>query len=330
MSQDAIQKPRSSSKFHFVAGLTTGILSATLLQPADLLKTRLQQSRSTTLLPTLRSILAGPDALRRLWRGTLPSVIRTGFGSALYFSSLNALRSGAASSNVLANTVIVESATGVSATSSSLPVLSKTANLTTGAIARASAGLVLMPVTVIKVRYESSFYSYKSITGAATAIFKQDGFRGFFAGFGATAVRDAPYAGLYVVFYEESKSWMSSLSRHAPLLSTEDMGQGKAALREMTAARSVPINFISGIQAAALATAITNPFDAVKTRLQLLPGKYGNMITAGKRMVREEGWRSLMDGLGLRMGRKAISSALAWTVYEELVRKAEVGLNVAI
>ena len=40
-------------------------------------------------------------------------------------------------------------------------------------------------------------------------------------------------------------------------------------------------------------------------------------------MVREEGVRSLFDGLGLRMGRKAMSSALAWTLYEELVRRAE-------
>ena len=40
-------------------------------------------------------------------------------------------------------------------------------------------------------------------------------------------------------------------------------------------------------------------------------------------MVREEGVRCLFDGLGLRMGRKALSSALAWTLYEELIRRAE-------
>jgi len=40
-------------------------------------------------------------------------------------------------------------------------------------------------------------------------------------------------------------------------------------------------------------------------------------------MLREEGFRSLMDGLGLRMGRKAMSSALAWTLYEELISRAE-------
>ena len=250
------------------------------------------------------------------------------------------MRKSVASRNALASKGIVEgTGVGEAPKSSNLPVLSKTANLTTGAIARASAGLVLMPLTVVKVRFESSLYSYRSLLGATTAIFKQEGFGGFFSGFGATAIRDAPYAGLYVVFYEEGKKWISSLSQHTtttttttttPLLSGREASESKAAVHEMAAAKSVPINFVSGIFAAALATAITNPFDAVKTRLQLMPGRYGNMVTAGPRMVREEGWRSLMDGLGLRMGRKAVSSALAWTIYEELVRRAEGELGAAI
>lgn len=91
----------------------------------------------------------------------------------------------------------------------------------------------------------------------------------------------------------------------------------------MTSSTSLSINFLSGVLAAGFATAITNPFDAVKTRLQLMPGKYGNMIIAARRMIKEDGVRSLFDGLGLRMGRKALSSALAWTLYEELIRRAE-------
>ncbi len=168
-----------------------------------------------------------------------------------------------------------------------------------------------MPITVIKVRYESSLYSYKSLLGAGSAILKHEGVKGFFSGFGATAIRDAPYAGLYVVFYEQSKRRLSQLKNV-----TVSSG-------EMKTASSAPINFISGILAAGLATAITNPFDAVKTRLQLMPGKYANMVQATRQMVREEGARTLLDGLGLRMGRKAVSSALAWTLYEELVRRAE-------
>jgi len=54
-----------------------------------------------------------------------------------------------------------------------------------------------------------------------------------------------------------------------------------------------------------------------------MPHKYGNMVQASKKMLAEEGMRSMFDGLGIRIARKAMSSALAWTVYEELIRRAE-------
>lgn len=294
------------------------MLSASLLQPADLLKTRVQQSGSASLLRTFQDIIRGPNSLKQLWRGTLPSVIRTGFGSALYFSTLNALRQRIARSNILTSTGFVVARHGnLRTSSSSLPQLSNVANLATGAAARASAGFIMMPVTIIKVRYESSLYSYKSMWGAATAILKSEGIKGFFSGFGATAIRDAPYAGLYVLFYEQAKQRFSQLRDSAPAVSTLGL-QGA-----QTSSKSVSINFLSGVLAAGLATAITNPFDAIKTRLQLMPGRYGNMIKATQRMIKEDGFKSLFDGLGIRMGRKAISSALAWTLYEELVRRAE-------
>jgi solute carrier family 25, member 38 len=294
--------------FHFAAGLASGVSSAVLLQPADLLKTRVQQSRSSALLPVLRSILSGPHPVTSLWRGTVPSALRTGFGSALYFTSLHTLR------QLVANNTSKGIPTTISAGSSVLPKLSSTQNMLTGASARVFAGLILMPVTVIKVRYESDLYNYKSIFSASSNIYRTEGIRGFFTGFGATAVRDAPYAGLYVVFYEASKSfifrWSSSTSAAAgsdskPILSNP------------------AINAASGVFAGITATTLTNPFDAVKTRLQLLPQKYGNMLKAITLMLKEDGIKSFFDGLGLRMGRKAISSALAWTVYEELIGRAE-------
>lgn len=180
-----------------------------------------------------------------------------------------------------------------------------------------SAGFVITPVTVIKVRYESSFYSYKSLWGAASAIWKTEGPKGFLSGFGATAVRDAPYAGLYVVFYEQCKSRLTKLQN-------KSTSQGTANMHNMRSGKSVTINFLAGIVAACLATTITNPFDAIKTRLQLMPDRYRNMVKASQLMVTEDGFRSFFDGLGLRIGRKAISSALTWTLYEELVRRAEV------
>ncbi len=307
-----------SSASHFVAGLGSGVLSAVLLQPADLLKTRVQQSGSTSLLSTIREISQGPRPLKQFWRGTIPSTLRTGIGSALYFTSLNALRQHVARSSLLQSSGVVRTRNGrINSSSSSLPRLSNLANLTTGAIARASVGFIMMPITVIKVRYESNYYTYRSIRDAGTSILRSEGFKGFFSGFGATAIRDAPYAGLYVLFYEECKRRLSALRQVAPT------SLNTAMQDEMKGSTSASINFLSGVLAAGLATAITNPFDAIKTRLQVMPVKYGNMVKAGRRMVQEDGIKSLFDGLGLRMARKAMSSALAWTLYEELIRRAE-------
>lgn len=192
--------------------------------------------------------------------------------------------------------------------SSALPKLSNVANLTTGALARVAAGLIVNPVTVLKVRYESSHYAYTSLARAAKDILHKEGARGFFAGFGVTAVRDAPYAGLYVLVYEQAKARLNGFTSNNSTTS---------------ATGSATINFVSGVLAAVAATTMTNPFDAIKTRLQIAPRRYRNMLNAGRIMLRDEGIRSMFRGLSLRLSRKAVSSALTWTLYEEIVRRAE-------
>lgn len=335
--------------YHFVAGLGSGLLSAVLLQPIDLLKTRVQQSGHHSLRIALREIRGAPSLIPALWRGATPSALRTGFGSAIYFTSLNAIRTEVSRVPFLAEEVVVADhnnstlqgpagadartggSGGSSRHSSSLVKLSNTGNLLAGSVARTFAGMLLMPLTVIKVRYESNMYSYSSIASAARDIYTVEGARGFFSGFGATAIRDAPHAGLYVLFYEQSKKQLSRLYGGSGDVEEGIQGGGAARLGRsgggtMGMPTAATINFTSGVIAGAGCSVITNPFDAVKTRIQLQPGEYRNMFHAIHRMVTREGMRSLLDGLALRMSRKAVSSALAWTVYEELVRRAEVTL----
>lgn len=246
--------------------------------------------------------------LAGLWRGTVPSALRTGFGSALYFTSLNAIRQQAAKTSKLSHQT--STATG----SSALPTLGNTANLVSGAAARTLAGFILMPLTVIKVRFESNLYSYPSVWAAAKGIRATDGFRGFFSGFGATAMRDAPYAGTYVLVYEMLKPRVGRLL--TSLSSAED---GQVNMQSSVASS---VNFTSAALAAVTCSIVSNPFDAVKTRIQLQPQSYKHSAQAVVKMVTEDGFRSLWDGLALRMSRKALSSALAWTVYEELIRRS--------
>ncbi|KAL8304349.1 hypothetical protein RB597_004433 [Gaeumannomyces tritici] len=348
-------KGGSKSSFHFVAGLGSGVLSAALLQPIDLLKTRVQQSGHHSLARSLAEIRASPAGLRGLWRGTVPSALRTGFGSALYFSSLNAIRKAAAVNipflavpppssgasrqdgrpHVAGGSSSSNGSKGGDSSSSRLVKLSNTGNMLAGATARGFAGFVLMPLTVIKVRYESSLYAYRSIAGAGRDILRSEGPRGFFAGFGATAIRDAPYAGLYVLLYEQAKRRLSALSSSRSVGDDDGGNDGKNKNNNnnnnnnrMGVSRAAAVNFSSGVLAATACSVVSNPFDAVKTRIQLQPHRYRNMLRAAATMLAEEGARSLWDGLALRMTRKALSSALAWTVYEELIMRAELSWSV--
>ncbi|KAH0603647.1 uncharacterized protein H6S33_007306 [Morchella sextelata] len=302
-------RKKALTKSHFLSGGASGILSAVLLQPADLLKTRIQQappsgSATATLIATVRTIIRSDTPIRSLWRGTVPSALRTGVGSAIYFSALNTVRTSVAKSRLLPG-----DANALKTGSSALPVLSPLGNLLTGAGTRAAVGYVVMPITIIKVRYESSMYKYTSMLQAVKDILRVEGFRGFFSGWGATAIRDAPYAGLYILFYEQSKKSLSILYSTG---------------RKMDNSVAAMINTVSGAGAGALATAITNPFDALKTRIQVDPGRYRNLWQAAKLVVTEESGRmrgrALFDGLGLRIARKAVSSAVVWTIYEGLVR----------
>ncbi|KAF7543849.1 hypothetical protein G7Z17_g10415 [Cylindrodendrum hubeiense] len=298
----------ANSAHHFVSGLGSGVASAVILQPLDLLKTRVQQSGNSSLAATLGELRQSSSLVQALWRGTVPSALRTGFGSALYFTSLNAIRQHAQRTGILGRRLQPQNG------SSALPSLSNSANLVSGAVARTFAGFVLMPLTVIKVRFESSLYSYPTLLTAAADIRRANGWRGFFSGFGATALRDAPYAGMYVLFYEMLKKRLGSLA--APATSTGNT-PGK-----MQATLASSVNFTSAMLAGGACSVVSNPFDAVKTRIQLQPQLYRNIWHACYKMVTHEGARSLWDGLALRMSRKALSSALAWTVYEELIRRA--------
>ena len=60
------------------------------------------------------------------------------------------------------------------------------------------------------------------------------------------------------------------------------------------------------------------PFDVAKTRIQLEPAKYRNLIHALVKVVRDEGFRGYFAGTAPRILRKALSSAITWTLYSLL------------
>ncbi|ODV93438.1 hypothetical protein PACTADRAFT_30882, partial [Pachysolen tannophilus NRRL Y-2460] len=292
------------TRTHLISGFTGGLTSAVALQPFDLLKTRIQQTRHATL----KSALGELHSVRELWRGTLPSALRTSIGSALYLTFLNSSRSYLFNKRHLENGH--EYIHGKEAPSSSrLPKLSAAENLLTGMFARTAIGFVTMPITIIKVRYESRSYNYSSIYEAASSILKNEGIKGCFSGFWATAARDAPYAGLYVLFYEKLKVIFAKAA-YTPYEVGKDYNTSESAL----------INSSSAIIAASCSTLITGPFDTIKTVMQLDPKLNHSLKSTVVNLYKSGGFIRFFDGMSLRLIRKGCSAGISWCIYEELIK----------
>lgn len=65
-----------------------------------------------------------------------------------------------------------------------------------------------MQVTVFVCPLQSGKYGYESVYGALRNIYRTEGARGLFRGLTATLLRDAPFSGIYLMFYTQTKKVM--------------------------------------------------------------------------------------------------------------------------
>lgn len=330
---------------HLLAGAIAGLVSAVTLQPFDLLKTRLQQQQLTTkqeVRTTLTKELKKLTRVKDLWRGTLPSTLRTSIGAGLYFTTLSKMRTSWGEYKQSKDSSI-----NLKSNSSILPKLTAMENLTTGFIARGIVGYITMPITIIKTRFESNLYNYNSMYEGILGIYLDDkkqqqqirnpsinkgvggvggggSWKNFFKGSVATLARDCPYAGLYVLTYEAFKNDLIPLiipNSSLSLSSSSSSSSSSSLFVFNDNNRSSIINSTAAVLAASTCTTITAPFDAIKTRLQLTNEEGGSMTTVLKKMLREDGGiKNLFRGLLLRLGRKGISAGISWCIYEELIK----------
>ncbi|KAI9004131.1 mitochondrial carrier domain-containing protein [Gaertneriomyces semiglobifer] len=286
------ERPTHRRHVHAFGGAISGLTSCVLLQPLDLVCFALDPTnpallRNFTLWSTAWDVIRR-DSVWGLWRGTWPTILRNVPGSGMYFATLKEIQL------LLGG---LRNATGDRLLSDG------TVNLIGGAAARVTVGLIVMPITVIKVRYESNLYNYTSTWQATQSILKNEGVAGLFRGFGATALRDAPHAGVYVLFYENCKKLAAGL-----------LGSQSTQLTPM-------IHMGSGLVSGVAATVITNPFDVIKTRMQLKPTDYPSTLHSISKITKEEGFRGFFSGIMPRLLRKTFSSAITWTIYEEIISR---------
>ncbi|XP_070579774.1 mitochondrial glycine transporter B-like [Ptychodera flava] len=266
----------------FIAGSVSGTCSTVLFQPLELLKTKLQapikvgHHGNTGLVTTFVKVVRN-ERILALWRGLVPSIVRCVPGVGMYFCSLYWLKT---------------------ATGYTDPTPLQAVCL--GAGSRCVAGLALLPITVVKTRYESGRFNYKGVTGAIKHIYTHEGARGLYSGMTATLLRDVPFSGLYLMFYLQTK---------------------KLVTPDQFSNRAIPlVHFGCGIVAGILASGLTQPADVVKTHMQLYPSKYRGTIHATKAIIQMHGPKGLFRGMVPRCLRRTLMAAMAWTVYEQAMK----------
>lgn len=208
-------------------------------------------------------------------------MLRTVPGVGLYFCSLNCLQTHfCAASQPTALQAIIFGITG-----------------------RTFVGAVFIPITVVKTRFESGVFHYKSISEAVKLTYLNEGARGLSSGLLPTLLRDAPFSGLYFMFYSQLKK----------LIIPNNSG--------VTTHSSTPFSvFFCGLNAGLLASFITHPADVIKTKMQLYPKSSKSFTSTTLSIFKEKGVQGFFSGLAPRMIRRTLMSAMAWTVYEQIMK----------
>ncbi|KAJ8001900.1 hypothetical protein DPEC_G00174210 [Dallia pectoralis] len=274
----------------FMCGSLSGTCSTLLFQPLDLVKTRLQTMQNnrkpgapkvgmmTVLIQVVRT-----ENFLALWKGVSPSFVRCIPGVGIYFSTFYCLKQH-----------FIQDVRGPNAGEAVL----------LGAGARSVAGVCMLPVTVVKTRFESGRYNYLSVMGALKSMCKTEGTRALFSGLPATLLRDAPFSGIYVMFYSQTK-------RSLP--------------QEVSSSPIAPlVNFGCGVVAGVLASLATQPADVVKTHIQVSSAHWTTKHAVGF-IYKEHGLSGFFRGAVPRSLRRTLMAAMAWTVYEQLM--ARMGLK---
>ena len=141
----------------------------------------------------------------------------------------------------------------------------------------------------------------------------------------ATILRDAPYSGLYLMFYNQAKDSVKlflvkhSSSSYSSPYSSYDPPPPPYLHRLLDSIPQSSVHFLCSISAGILASAATQPPDVLKTRMQLHPGQHRSVLSAALFIVRTDGLRGFFAGFVPRTLRRTLMAAATWTLYEQLM-----------
>jgi len=281
----------AESAFRFGLGVIAGGVGATAVYPIDLVKTRMQNQRTTGLIGELQyrnsfdcfTKVIRHEGFMGLYRGLIPQLVGVGPEKAIKLTMNDFVRDQLR-------------------TDGKVPLWGE---ILAGGCAGGSQVMFTNPLEIVKIRLQVAGEQARISGGARVtgwSVVKELGFRGLYKGAKACLLRDIPFSAIYFPAYAHCKQYFANADGHVEPWALLTAG------------------FIAGAPAASLVT----PADVIKTRLQVKARSgetvYNGVFDCVRKVMKEEGFRAFWKGAAARVFRSSPQFGVTLLTYEMLQR----------
>nr|XP_014352793.1 PREDICTED: calcium-binding mitochondrial carrier protein Aralar2 isoform X1 [Latimeria chalumnae] len=280
----------AESAYRFALGSVAGAVGATAVYPIDLVKTRMQNQRSSGSFVGELMYKNSFDCFKKvvryegffgLYRGLVPQLLGVAPEKAIKLTVNDFVRDKFARKD------------------GSLPLA---AEILAGGCAGGSQVIFTNPLEIVKIRLQVAGEITTGPRVSALTVLRDLGIFGLYKGAKACFLRDIPFSAIYFPCYAHLKASFAG----------ED---GRVSPGSLLLAGA-----IAGMPAASLVT----PADVIKTRLQVAAragqSTYSGVIDCFWKILREEGPRAFWKGAGARVFRSSPQFGVTLLTYELLQR----------
>ncbi|XP_078537696.1 electrogenic aspartate/glutamate antiporter SLC25A12, mitochondrial [Lissotriton helveticus] len=278
----------AESAYRFTLGSIAGAVGATAVYPIDLVKTRMQNQRSSFVgeLMYKNSFDCAKKVIRYegffgLYRGLLPQLVGVAPEKAIKLTVNDLIRDKFTQKD------------------GSVPLF---AEILAGGCAGGSQVIFTNPLEIVKIRLQVAGEITTGPKVRALTVMKDLGLFGLYKGAKACFLRDIPFSAIYFPVYAHCKTLFADENGHI------------GGLQLLTAGA------LAGVPAASLVT----PADVIKTRLQVAARAgqttYSGLTDCFRKILKEEGPRAFWKGAGARVFRSSPQFGVTLLSYELLQR----------
>lgn len=292
-AQDSLLQQIGRSAYNFGLGGAAGGFGATIVYPIDLVKTRMQNQRSTVVgqllyknsLDCVRKVLRN-EGFVGFYRGLGPQLIGVAPEKAIKLTVNDFIRARAMDPETGRITLPWE--------------------LVAGGTAGGCQVIFTNPLEIVKIRLQVQGEAAKlegAVPKGAVHIIRQLGLLGLYRGASACLLRDIPFSAIYFPAYSHLK---------------KDVFQEGYNGKQLSFLETLTSAAVAGMPAAYF----TTPADVVKTRLQVeaRTGQthYKGLTDAFVKIYREEGFKAFFKGGPARIVRSSPQFGFTLVAYEYL------------